>query len=371
MDAWYEESSATRNGRAGRRYYPERAATPDGPKETIGSLKPFCGWPEPGRHGVTCQTSSGCGTRCSSASDAEHRRTFSSVFSRFCRPMPTSGPCSLTVRSYGSINTAPGQKGEPKPGYRSLARRSKYEAQREGRRAWQSGGLCLWRVSALIGRRSLLDGVEFEALIADRTYDRNALRDELPERGVTAVISPGRIISERLPSTWRCTSGVMWLEHFFCHLKWFRRLAWRKVQRLIIGTPLARGRRTVTAALRHTEQGDTPGVQSLSSDAQPCSLVRSQGQPLFAGPAGADLRRRWGRRINKRGIWACLTPDEVGYVQTKAGAHWRHKESMAPILQDRLGLRDIDIFHSIYPGRRLLRKANCFRASTSCSASSR
>ena len=33
---------------------------------------------------------------------------------------------------------------------------------------------------------------------------------------------------------------------------------WRKVQRLIVGTLLARGRRTVTAALRHTGQGDTP-----------------------------------------------------------------------------------------------------------------
>ena len=33
---------------------------------------------------------------------------------------------------------------------------------------------------------------------------------------------------------------------------------WRKVQRLIVGTLLARGRRTITAALRHTGQGDTP-----------------------------------------------------------------------------------------------------------------
>ena len=33
---------------------------------------------------------------------------------------------------------------------------------------------------------------------------------------------------------------------------------WRKVQRLLIGTLLARGRRTITAALRHTGQGDTP-----------------------------------------------------------------------------------------------------------------
>ena len=33
---------------------------------------------------------------------------------------------------------------------------------------------------------------------------------------------------------------------------------WRKAQRLLIGTLLAHGRRTVTAALRHTGQGDTP-----------------------------------------------------------------------------------------------------------------
>ena len=50
---------------------------------------------------------------------------------------------------------------------------------------------------------------------------------------------------------------------------------WRKVQHLIIGTLLACGRRTVTAApgsspgqaLRHTGQGRYPVVQSLSSGA--------------------------------------------------------------------------------------------------------
>ena len=42
----------------------------------------------------------------------------------------------------------------------------------------------------LIGVPFLLDGVEFEALIADRAYDSNALRDELKERSATAVIPP-------------------------------------------------------------------------------------------------------------------------------------------------------------------------------------
>ena len=42
----------------------------------------------------------------------------------------------------------------------------------------------------LIGVDPLLDGVAFETLIADRAYDSNALRDELAERGATAVIPP-------------------------------------------------------------------------------------------------------------------------------------------------------------------------------------
>ena len=42
----------------------------------------------------------------------------------------------------------------------------------------------------LIGADPLLVGVEFEALIADRAYDSNALRDELKKRGVTVVIPP-------------------------------------------------------------------------------------------------------------------------------------------------------------------------------------
>ena len=42
----------------------------------------------------------------------------------------------------------------------------------------------------LIAVDPLLAGVAFEALIADRAYDSNTLRDELKERGATAVIPP-------------------------------------------------------------------------------------------------------------------------------------------------------------------------------------
>ena len=42
----------------------------------------------------------------------------------------------------------------------------------------------------LIGAPPLLVGVEFEALIADKTYDSNELRAQLPACGATVVIPP-------------------------------------------------------------------------------------------------------------------------------------------------------------------------------------
>ena len=79
----------------------------------------------------------------------------------------------------------------------------------------------------LIGVDPLLDGVEFEALIADRAYDSNALRDELEERGATAVIPPR---SNRVEAIEYDTEMYKWrhlVENFFCKLKTFRRIAMR------------------------------------------------------------------------------------------------------------------------------------------------
>ena len=79
----------------------------------------------------------------------------------------------------------------------------------------------------LIGVDPLLDGVSFEALIADRAYDSNALRDELNKRGATAVIPPR---SNRVETIEYDVEMYKWrhlVEHFFCQLKPFRRLAMR------------------------------------------------------------------------------------------------------------------------------------------------
>ena len=91
---------------------------------------------------------------------------------------------------------------------------------------------------------------------------------------------------------------------------------WRKVQRLLIGTLLARGRRTVTAALRHTGQGDTPSFslyhqvfnRARWSALKGSRCLLSLLVQTFDAAGGSltfvideTLERRWGRRINKRG----------------------------------------------------------------------
>ena len=111
----------------------------------------------------------------------------------------------------------------------------------------------------------------------------------------------------------------------------FNAPTWRKVQRLIVGTLLARGRRTVTAApesspgqaLRHTGQGDTPAFSLYHQvfnrarwsglKGSRCLLALLVQTPVCTGagssmPLGSltfvideTLERRWGRRINKRG----------------------------------------------------------------------
>ena len=81
---------------------------------------------------------------------------WNSVFQRFRRwalkgvfervfkvlSVDASSTCSSTAPSCASINTVPGQKGDPKPSHRSLARGAKHEDQRDGRRPGQLGGFC-------------------------------------------------------------------------------------------------------------------------------------------------------------------------------------------------------------------------------------
>lgn len=78
-----------------------------------------------------------------------------------------------------------------------------------------------------VGVASLLDDVEFGALLADKAFDSNAILADLDERGAKVVISQHsrralpREIDEEIYK-WRHL-----IENFFCKLKEFKRIAMR------------------------------------------------------------------------------------------------------------------------------------------------
>jgi transposase len=78
-----------------------------------------------------------------------------------------------------------------------------------------------------LGVPPLIDGLSFDALIADKAFDSNALITELDARGAKVVISqhPRRTTPldiDREMYKWRHL-----IENFFCKLKEFKRVAMR------------------------------------------------------------------------------------------------------------------------------------------------
>ena len=93
---------------------------------------------------------------------------------------------------------------------------------------------CLVRFALLAGHRfdtvgvaPLIKGVEFGGLIADQAFDSNTIIAALNERGAKVVISqhPRRATPLKIDAEiykWRHL-----IEHFFCKLKEFKRIAMR------------------------------------------------------------------------------------------------------------------------------------------------
>ena len=78
-----------------------------------------------------------------------------------------------------------------------------------------------------VGAAPLLDGLEFGALIADKGFDNDALRQELDARGATAVIPPKANRARQIPCDFAMYRWRHLVENFFCDLKQFRRIATR------------------------------------------------------------------------------------------------------------------------------------------------
>ena len=79
----------------------------------------------------------------------------------------------------------------------------------------------------LIGAPPLLVGVEFEALIADKTYDSNELHAQFQACGAMVVIPPRANRVEVVECDSEMYKWRHLVENFFCKLKNFRRIAMR------------------------------------------------------------------------------------------------------------------------------------------------
>ena len=78
-----------------------------------------------------------------------------------------------------------------------------------------------------VGVPPLIEGVQFDALIADKAFDANAIIADLDTRGAKIVISQH---PRRIPPLAIDLDMYKWrhlIENFFCKLKEFKRIALR------------------------------------------------------------------------------------------------------------------------------------------------
>ena len=78
-----------------------------------------------------------------------------------------------------------------------------------------------------VGVAPLIDAIHFDALIADKAFDSNAIIAELNERGTKIVISQHQRRTRKLPLDAEMYKWRHLVENFFCKLKEFKRIAMR------------------------------------------------------------------------------------------------------------------------------------------------
>lgn len=78
-----------------------------------------------------------------------------------------------------------------------------------------------------VGVAPLIDGVEFDALIADKAFDSDAIITELSERGAKIVISQHPRRTTPLPIDKEMYKWRRLIENFFAKLKEFKRIVMR------------------------------------------------------------------------------------------------------------------------------------------------
>ncbi len=76
--------------------------------------------------------------------------------------------------------------------------------------------------SEIVGVPGLIDGLNFDALMADKAFDADHLRQTLQERGVTAVIPAKRNRKIHIPHDEEAYKWRHLIENYFCKIKEFR-----------------------------------------------------------------------------------------------------------------------------------------------------
>jgi len=79
-----------------------------------------------------------------------------------------------------------------------------------------------------VGVAPLIQGAEFEGLIADKAFDANWIIDELNDRGVKIVVSQMPQRKAPLDIDLEVYKWRHLIENFFCKLKEFKRIAMRR-----------------------------------------------------------------------------------------------------------------------------------------------
>ena len=94
------------------------------------------------------------------------------------------------------------------------------------------GNLARWRLTAgqvadVHEAQPLLEGIDTEAVAADKAYDSNALIDTITASGAQPVIPPRTNRTEQRDFDRHLYKGRNLVERFFCRIKHFRRIATR------------------------------------------------------------------------------------------------------------------------------------------------
>ena len=76
--------------------------------------------------------------------------------------------------------------------------------------------------SEIVGVADLIDGLTFDALLADRAFDADQLRQNLHDRGATAVIPAKRNRKINIPHDEEAYKWRHLIENYFCKIKEFR-----------------------------------------------------------------------------------------------------------------------------------------------------